>query len=199
MLDAAKKKDASIDWVHGRAECLPFENDTFDSVICTLAIHHFTDLGQALGEVGRVLRPAGKFVIFTVTPEQTRGYWLTHYFPEMMERDTEKLPSIGQIEACLQTIDLRVVEIEPFLITNETVDFFFYSGKYRPSMYLSENIRNGMSSFRMLISDAELSRGLASLENDIADGTINRIIDDHHDDLGDYCFVVFENKQPREA
>ena len=76
MLDAAKKKDGSIDWVHGRAEFLPFENDTFDSVICTLAIHHFIDLGQALREVGRVLRPAGKFVIFTVTPDQTRSYWL---------------------------------------------------------------------------------------------------------------------------
>ena len=198
MLALAKKKDGSIDWIHGSAESLPFENDTFDGVICTLAVHHFTDLGKAFREIDRVLRPNGKLVMFTATPEQVSRYWLTHYFPEMMERDSEKLPSVNQMESHLKTTQLRIFEIEPFYITNETADFFCYSGKYRPSMYLSEKFRNGISSFRTLISDDELTRGLALLKNDIEDGTINRIIDDSHNDLGDYCFVVVENNQPRD-
>jgi len=192
MLDLANEKDGSINWIKGSAEDLPFENDIFDGVMCTLAVHHFTDLGTAFREVDRVLRPGGKFVIFTVTPEQESSFWLNNYFPEMMARDAKQLPSIGQTEAHVQTTQLRLAEIEPFFITNETVDFFFYSGKHRPAMYLSEKIRNGMSPFRLLISDEELTKGLAMLENDIANGTINRLIDESHNDLGDHCFVVFE-------
>ena len=199
MLDLARKKDGSIDWVQGGAEALPFEDDTIDGVICTAAIHHFTDLGKAFREMGRVLRPNGKLVIFTATPDQVSRYWITHYFPEMMKKDYEQLPSIDQMESHLQAIQLRIVEIEPFYITNEIEDFLFFSGKHRPSMYLSHDIRNGMSCFRTLISDDELASGLASLKNDIEDGSIDRIIDESHNDLGDYCFVVVANTQPRDA
>ena len=65
-------------------------------------------------------------------------------------------------------------------------------------MYLSENITNCMSPFRTQISDDEFARGLAALEKDIEDGTINRVIDDSHNDLGDYRFVVAQNNQSRD-
>ena len=192
MLDLANKKDGSIDWIKGSAELLPFEKGAFDGVICTAAIHHFSDIEKAFREVDRVLRPNGKLVIFTATPEQVSRFWLTHYFQEMMERDAAQLPSLGQMEAHFETTPLQIVEIEPFNITNETLDFLFYSGKYRPAMYLSEKIRNGMSPFRTIISDEELTRGLALLKSDIEDGTIDQIIDDSHNELGDYCFVVIK-------
>lgn len=36
---------------------------------------------------------SGAFVIFTALAEQMRHYWLCHYFPEMMARCIEKMPS----------------------------------------------------------------------------------------------------------
>jgi SAM-dependent methyltransferase len=43
-----------------RAEDLPFEDETFDAVVCDETIEHLGDLDAALGEVRRVLRPGGR-------------------------------------------------------------------------------------------------------------------------------------------
>ncbi len=194
MLGAARPKDNNITWVQGGAETLPFESDTFDGAICTLAIHHFTNHSAAFREFDRVLRPGGRLVIFTATPDQVRAFWLARYFPEMIERDVQQLPSLDQIKSYLEPTGLRVVGVEPFFVSNETADFFFFSGKFRPSMYLSETVRSGISSFKTLISSDELKRGLATLERDIESGSIDQIIADSLTDLGDYCFVVIQGK-----
>jgi ubiquinone/menaquinone biosynthesis C-methylase UbiE len=43
-------------------EELPFEDDTFDSVVSTWTLCSIPDVGRALREVYRVLRPGGQFV-----------------------------------------------------------------------------------------------------------------------------------------
>ncbi|MBN9396806.1 MAG: methyltransferase domain-containing protein [Candidatus Melainabacteria bacterium] len=45
------------------AEALPFQDDYFDAVTCRIAPHHFTDIGKALTEMARVLKPGGTLVI----------------------------------------------------------------------------------------------------------------------------------------
>ncbi len=44
------------------AEDLPFPDDAFDAVVCTLALCTIPDPDRALREARRVLRPAGQFV-----------------------------------------------------------------------------------------------------------------------------------------
>jgi ubiquinone/menaquinone biosynthesis C-methylase UbiE len=44
------------------AENLPFEDDSFDTVVCTLVLCTVADPEQALSEVARVLRPGGQFL-----------------------------------------------------------------------------------------------------------------------------------------
>jgi ubiquinone/menaquinone biosynthesis C-methylase UbiE len=43
------------------AESLPFEDNTFDSVVCTWTLCSIPDLPRALAEVNRVLKPGGRF------------------------------------------------------------------------------------------------------------------------------------------
>ena len=190
MLAAARAKAPSLAWREGSAEALPFDAAVFDGVLCMLSIHHFTDLPAAFAEIGRVLRPGGRAAIFTATPEQVRRYWVNHYFPEMMARDYAQLPAIERMAPLMAENHLGLTDIAPFFITADTADFFFYSGKLRPEMYLSEDIRAGMSCFRARISDAELAGGLARLAADIADRSIDRIIAESLNDIGDYCFIA---------
>ena len=56
---AASRGLANIETVCGAAEQLPFEDASFDFVISRFSAHHWSDLGQALREVRRVLKPGG--------------------------------------------------------------------------------------------------------------------------------------------
>lgn len=46
----------------GDATAMPFLDESFDSVVSCLMLHHTIDWERALGEVTRVLRPGGTFV-----------------------------------------------------------------------------------------------------------------------------------------
>ncbi len=68
MLDAgsALAKERGIDNVElrqGEAEALPFDDHSFDIVVARQCPHHFEDVGQAVKEAARVLRPGGKLLI----------------------------------------------------------------------------------------------------------------------------------------
>lgn len=44
-------------------EDLEFADCQFDAATCRIAPHHFTDIARALGEIHRVIRPGGRFVL----------------------------------------------------------------------------------------------------------------------------------------
>jgi ubiquinone/menaquinone biosynthesis C-methylase UbiE len=44
------------------AEALPFPDDSFDTVVCTLVLCTVTDPEKALSEIDRVLKPGGQFL-----------------------------------------------------------------------------------------------------------------------------------------
>jgi ubiquinone/menaquinone biosynthesis C-methylase UbiE len=50
---------SNIETVHGAAEGLPFADGSFEFVVSRFSAHHWSDLGQALREVRRVLKPGG--------------------------------------------------------------------------------------------------------------------------------------------
>jgi ubiquinone/menaquinone biosynthesis C-methylase UbiE len=47
----------------GDVHQLDFSDASFDLVTCRRAAHHFSDIGRALGEMRRVLRPQGRLII----------------------------------------------------------------------------------------------------------------------------------------
>ena len=68
MLDvvagAAKAKGLNyIDTRQGYAESLPFDDASFEVVISRYSAHHWHDVGQALREVKRVLKPGGVLLV----------------------------------------------------------------------------------------------------------------------------------------
>jgi len=56
---AAERGLSNLRTVHGAAERLPFAESEFDFVFSRYSAHHWSDLGLALREVRRVLKPGG--------------------------------------------------------------------------------------------------------------------------------------------
>lgn len=52
---------ASMEWILGNAEDLPFQDSSFDSYTIAFGIRNVTDRLAALKEAHRVLRPGGRF------------------------------------------------------------------------------------------------------------------------------------------
>jgi len=63
MVGAARAKRPHLQVEAGTAEALPHPDRCFDMVVTTLSFHHWSDRRAALGEVFRVLRPAGLFAL----------------------------------------------------------------------------------------------------------------------------------------
>lgn len=55
-----------IDYKVGQAEALPWQNDTFDAVICVDVLEHVVDWQKTVAEIYRVLRPQGYFFFDTI-------------------------------------------------------------------------------------------------------------------------------------
>jgi len=66
MLEIARQRAQSlgrqVELVAGDAQVLPFPDQRFDTVVCTISLCSIPDERQAIAEVWRVLRPGGRFV-----------------------------------------------------------------------------------------------------------------------------------------
>ncbi|NLE96354.1 MAG: class I SAM-dependent methyltransferase [Dehalococcoidia bacterium] len=71
------------------SEPLPYDVNSFDVVVCSLALHYLKDWGEPLTELRRILRPGGRLVVSVPHPfvylfnYQKRDYFaLTQYSEE---------------------------------------------------------------------------------------------------------------------
>ncbi|MEH1848254.1 MAG: methyltransferase domain-containing protein [Nostoc sp.] len=189
MIDTATNKSNTVAWKVAEAEALPYADGTFSGVLCTLAIHHFAALIPAFREIYRVLA-AGRFVLFTATPEQISKYWLVEYFPEAMHKSAEQMPSLKNVRYALNEVGFHSGDIEYYSISENLQDLFLYSGKHRPEIYLDENVRSGISTFALLASADEIAAGCQRLEADINTGRITEIVNKYENNQGDYLFII---------
>ena len=69
VLDSSEKmlnevqEDDKIEKCLGMAQAIPFEVNTFDSVLCIDALHHIKDIDETIKEISRVTKKDGKVVI----------------------------------------------------------------------------------------------------------------------------------------
>ncbi len=191
MLDLAAQKANTVAWCQADAADLPYADATFSGVIVTCAIHHFNSIAAVFREAFRVLA-AGRLVIFTDTHRQMRGYWLNEYFPDAMEKSIVQMPDLHVVESALTDAGFSGVYTEPYTIQTDLQDFFLYSGKHHPEMYLSESVRLNITTFASLGDPSEVSSGCQRLQADIGSGHISQVMQAYDQNEGDYLFVVAE-------
>lgn len=192
MLETAAKNNPGADLVCAGADHLPFDDEYFGGAMAVLTFHHWQQRQQSLEELHRVIRPGGRLVFFTFTPQQVHGYWLAHYFPEMIREAARSVPEATEMSRMLATAGFGNLHLEPYFVRDDLEDRFMYAHKSRPEQYLDQDFRNGISSFRLAPNRQEIGDGLARLEADIAGGHIHEVMDRYANDTGDYLFIVAE-------
>jgi demethylmenaquinone methyltransferase/2-methoxy-6-polyprenyl-1,4-benzoquinol methylase len=110
---------------------LPFRDSTFDGLVCGYALRNFTDLGPALAETARVLRPGGRLAVLEVDAPTSRvlraGYdvWFQRVVPALgaalsdrdayryLPRSVAYLPAAPALRRLLTDAGYATVGIRP--------------------------------------------------------------------------------------
>jgi SAM-dependent methyltransferase len=92
MIAAAKRAFSHLTFKVANGEQLPYEDSTFDVVVCNYTAHHFARPRAVFREVLRTLRPAGRVVIIhPIQAEQTSWGSFAEALYEVLS--PEQLPS----------------------------------------------------------------------------------------------------------
>jgi SAM-dependent methyltransferase len=144
------------------AEDLPLPDQSFDTALAVLTIHHWRDVGRGLRELRRVAR---RQVVFFFEPLHTHGFWALEYFPEVTTMPSEtRAPG----EAALREA-LHVREVRRVLVPHDCTDGFGAAYWRRPEAYLDPQVQAGMSWLALLPAEAR-ERGARRLAADLASG-----------------------------
>lgn len=79
--------DKRVSFVHGNAQAMPFEDNSFEAVTCAFGCRNFQDLDAGLREMYRVLKPGGQVVILEFSYPTNRfvralyDVYFTHVLP----------------------------------------------------------------------------------------------------------------------
>ncbi len=67
MLERARRKSATVEWVQGDLLALPFDDGAFDAATVGFGVRNVPTLPAALAELRRVLRPGGRLGVLEIT------------------------------------------------------------------------------------------------------------------------------------
>lgn len=96
-------------------EDLPFADGTFDIVTCRIAPHHFLDINRATGQIARVVKRGGRYMVVDSMAPEDPGVAAFLHEAEVM-RDPTHVKSLARDEwvALLQESGLSVEHVEVF-------------------------------------------------------------------------------------
>lgn len=150
--------------IQGRAESLPFADNSFDAALAVLTLHHWQDQAAGLREAVRVAR---QHVVLLSWAGFNNRFWLCDYFPEIEHIDAEIFPTIEWIE----TVTGCQVQSSVLPIPADCSDGFMCAWWRRPEAYLDPGVRAAISTFPRLDN---VEPRIVQLKRDIDSGEWQR-------------------------
>ena len=129
--------------IDGRAEALPFDDDSVDAAMACVTIHHWEPLEAGLAELRRVAR--GPVAVFTFDLDHLPA-WQQEHLAEGLEIERPRFQSLEAVAAALggQT------RIERLPTPADCTDGFFEAFWNRPEQLLDPEVRAAQSMWALL-------------------------------------------------
>lgn len=159
----AQRGDGSAPVIQASATALPFRDGCFDAALAVLSVHHWPDRQLGLSELRRVAR---RRIVVLTWDRASPGFWLTDYFPEILDIDRLIFPASGDFERTLGSVSVETVPIP-----HDCTDGFLGAYWRRPAAYLDERVRSAISTFSKL---SGVEPGLDRLSADLESGEWDR-------------------------
>ncbi|MBV9996501.1 MAG: class I SAM-dependent methyltransferase [Caulobacteraceae bacterium] len=149
--------------VGGRAEALPFKDNSFDAAMALVTVHQWSDLRAGLREMRRVAR--GPVLVMTADPQALGRFWLSRYAPEAISVEAKRMPAPEQVLEGLGG-DGDIIHVPIPLDCRDGFNEAYYG---RPECLLNPAARQACSSWSF-IGAAATERFEAALRADLASG-----------------------------
>ena len=122
--------------VHDLKNPLPLDSDSYDRVLCSLALEHVKHLDVAFGEMARICRPEGRVIIIEMHPALLlQGISAKFHDPKTGQDIRPR--SVGH-----QTSDFVMAAVRAGLAVEEMREFFHQDGQARWPLLLTMKFRS---------------------------------------------------------
>lgn len=149
--------------INAKADNLPFDDNAFDASMAMVTIHHWPDIDKGLTELRRVTK--NQVIIMTFDPDALDNFWNVNYFPQLIEVEKARYPSIESIKESLGG-NCEVISIPiPF----DCIDGFQEAFYGRPEAFLEKEVRMSQSAWGFLPKGVE-EKIVQALKNDLESG-----------------------------
>lgn len=87
MIEVARRKAIpDVEFVQGDCEELPFADNSFDAVLCSMSFHHYPNPERFFASVFRVLRPGGRLILRDMTGPAGMLLFVNHIYIPLANR-----------------------------------------------------------------------------------------------------------------
>lgn len=166
MLTKAKEKVEGAAFELGRAESMPYEDETFDFIINNYAFHHFVEKEKALDEIHRVLKKDGVFKLHNIDVYGMENWWVYHYFPSALGEDYKRF---WRHEVMFKELTKRGFDAR--------VDCNYQMESIKAADYLG-HAENRDISVLTLLNDEEYIQGLDRMKRDLEGNQEIKVMND---------------------
>ncbi|HEK9099034.1 class I SAM-dependent methyltransferase [Bacillus pfraonensis] len=152
MLEKAKKfihanGHDHVSFVIGNAEDLPFSNESFDTIVCRIAAHHFSNPSQFIFEVHRTLEENGLFILIDNVAPENNEYDTFYNFIEK-KRDPSHRRALKKTE-WISLLEKNGLQMQSCLTFEKQFDFDWWCNM----MDVPQEIRSKLTDCMMKTSN----------------------------------------------
>ena len=116
MIEAGKAKNLEgVNWVVGDCENLPFDENSFDVIICSNSFHHYPNPQAFFNSAKKVLKPGGRLILQDYTASKPMLWLMNHTempLANLVGHGDVKAYSLDEIRALCKKAELKVEKLE---------------------------------------------------------------------------------------